>query len=155
MGRFRKSSEFQKLKSDWDKKLKDSGFVDAEREVDGFVKLKVATSDTGRFGDIFRHSKDKVKREAQQEYFHLLSQAVSRATDFEDDSDRLIMERTAEGKTIREISIELRSLLPEDRQRSKHNRDTIRYVRRRYENKWGVKSWKPEQMTSRKAPIKS
>ena len=68
-------------------------------------------------------------------------------TEFEDEADRLIMEWTAEGREIKEISIELKKL-----GMRKSYRNTIRFVRRRYEDKWGIREWKPEEMVSRKTP---
>lgn len=154
MAKFWTLSEFKNLKAEWDEKLKKSGFVDAEIEVNGFVKLRAHSAYYGRFGNVFRHVKNEETRQARTDYFLRLAQAFQLA-EFEDDLDRLIMERTVEGKTIKEISDEIKSLKPPGKERTKHNRNTIRYIRRRYEKKWGIREWKAEQMVSRKAPIRS
>lgn len=143
----RNSREFKQLLGEWNKKLEDTGFQDAEKEIAGERVLK-QTSDYA-----FRESVEVI-REAKLQYFTILAQKISDEREFDDAWDRLIMERTAEGWSIKEISEELKSLKPGDRERTKHNRDTIRYVRRRYEHRWGIKVWLPHQMQSRKVPTR-
>lgn len=132
--------------------MAESGFKDAECDTQvgevGERKLK-------RFGKfLMRSSARSLRTKEFGDYCRLLAEMVAQENEFEDSFDRLIMERTADGKSIAEISRELRGSMPEGRQRSKFNRDTIRYVRRRYENKWGIRIWKPEQMVSRKVRIR-
>lgn len=148
MARFWKSKAFQELKEEWDEKLKETGFEDAEKEVDGKTVLKRSSYFISSRGK----SRDNMK-EAEREYCQLLEYLVSREENFEDRLDKIIMERTAEGKSIREISDELKDqpkIKLKNKMGNKSDRNTIAYVRRRYENKWGIKYWKPEQMVSRK-----
>lgn len=159
MAKFWRSSQFESLNQEWEKKLKESGFQDVEKKVGREKVLKQSSDYAYR-----RREATEIVRDAKLTYFTLLSQWISAEKEFFDpqltltfnpqfeiqNADRLIMERTAEGKTIREISRELKSL-----GMHKFNRDTIRYIRRRYENKWGIKNWKPEQMVSRRPPIRS
>ena len=145
MAKFWKSPEFKELKSEWDQKLAQDGFEDQEKEVNGELALKIPTSCIGRCGGILRHHRNEIKRNAKITYYELLSKWMHIETDFEDESDRLIMEWTAEGREIKEISIELKRL-----GMRKSYRNTIRFVRRRYEDKWGIREWKPEEMVSRK-----
>lgn len=87
-------------------------------------------------------------------YYQMLSENLHTEKHFDDEFDRVIMEMTADAKSIKEISAVLKKMVPEGKQRGKFNRRTIRYVRRRYEKKWGVREWKPEQMTSSKPRTK-
>lgn len=142
---FWKSKEFDRVRQEWEQRLKKSGFRDIEKEIKGERVLS-------QYSDYaYRRKETELVRECKLAYFTLLAQHLSVETKFEDEWDQLIMERTAEGYSIKEISEELKSLVPENRERTKHNRDTIRYVRRRYEHRWGIKVWKPEEMQSRKA----
>ncbi len=144
----RNSGEFKQLQKEWNKRLEESGFEDAEKDVGGERALKLPSN------CVYRQETDEVVRESKLSYFMLLAQKFAEEKEFSDEWDRKIMERTAEGWSIKEISEELRGLVPTDRERTKHNRDTIRYVRRRYEHKWGIKVWLPHQMQSRKAPTR-
>lgn len=143
----RNSREFKQLLGEWNLKLEASGFKDAEKEVAGERVLR-QSSDYA-----FRESVEVI-RETKLQYFTILAQKIAEESQFSDEWDRRIMEMTAEGCSIKEISEELRTLKPEGRERTKHNRDTIRYVRRRYEHRWGIKVWLPHQMQSRKVPTR-
>ena len=139
MRKFYQSNDFKKLEEEWTQKLAENGFQDAEKKIAGERVLRQSADYAFR-----RKEHDQIYREAKLEYFSLLSAKMSTAK-FEDQSDRLIMQRTADGKSISEISNELKSL-----GWKKHNRDTIRYIRRRYETRWGIRHWKPQDMVSRK-----
>lgn len=143
--KFWKSSQFDQLKREWEEKLAQSGFRDAERDIGGERVLRQTADYAFR-----RRETVAVIRECKLTYFTILAQHLAEERNFADEWDRLIMERTAEGKTIKEISEELRAMIPQGRARTKHSRDTIRYVRRRYEHKWGIKVWRKEEMQSRK-----
>lgn len=145
MLKFWTSKEFQKLNEEWEQKLAESGFKDIEEQV-GKDRLLIRNS-----GLPHRDEEEPgLCMMARQEYFLLLAELFQAEKEFKDESDRLIMERAAEGKTIADTSKELKQLgLP------KHNRDTIRYVRRRYEHKWEIKAWKPKDMVSRRKLIRS
>jgi len=151
MSKFWQTKQFKDLLGTWNKKLEDSGFEDAEKEVNGETVLKQTSLNEGRFIGVYRNASD-FDRQEKEEYFRILYQLASQEQNFEDELDKIIMERTAEGKTIKEISDELKSNLPEGKQRGKFNRNTIRYVRRRYESRWGIRVWKREDMISRKKP---
>lgn len=155
MAKFWTSEKFKKLKHKWEEKLKKSGFEDVEKEINGHVTLKSYSSCESRYAGIYRFA-PTVVREGKEDYYRILSQKVHLELNFEDESDKLIMEWTAEGRKVKDISEELKRLLPDGKQRSKHYRNTIRYVRRRYEDKWGIKSWTEEQMglkKNKKKPI--
>lgn len=150
MQKFWTSKEFKEKSQIWEKKLNESGFIDAEQGDFDRRILKESSMDPFIKKDEKNCLKTEITEQAKYAYFQILSEWVHKERFFDDELDRLIMERTAEGKTIKEISAELKSLLMDGKKRSKFNRDTIRYVRRRYENKWGIRAWKPEEMTSRK-----
>ncbi len=139
MAKFWKSGEFKSLEKEWSQKLAEAGFEDAEKEIAGERKLKQAADYAYR-----RKEHTETYRDAKLTYHSLLSQKLHDAR-FDDESDKLIMERTAEGWTIQEISKELKHL-----KMIKHNRDTIRYIRRRYETRWGIRCWHPKDQVSRK-----
>lgn len=139
-----RSKEFEALQKEWDERLKETGFEDIEKNIGGERVLKQSSDYAYR-----RKEHTQVYRENKLSYFMLLAEFLAKERNFDDESDRLIMMRTSDGWTIQEISQELKSL-----GKNKFNRDTIRYIRRRYENRWGIRAWKPEQMVSRKVPIK-
>lgn len=145
MRKYWESREFECLEAEWDQKLKEAGFEDAEEKVKGERLLKY------RFDrSLFCwKDRDELTHEARQHYFLMLSELVDRETEFAHESDKIIMERTAEGRKISEISKELKTL-----KKFKSHPNSIRFVRRRYEHKWGIKSWMPEQMVSRKVRIR-
>lgn len=141
MPKFWTSRQFRELNHEWNIKLAATGFQDAEKEIAGERVLRQSSDYAYR-----RKETADVVRENKCTYFMLLAQCIHTELNFEDNYDRLVMERTAEGRSIREISEELKSLLPEGRQRGKFNRRTIRYIRRRYEDRWGIKTWSQQQM---------
>lgn len=143
--KFWRTREFDSLNKEWSSILKNEGFKDCEKELHGERVLR-------RYADYdYRHNKTpKEMVEERAAYYLLLYQMALGEAHFADDSDRLIMLRTSEGKSIREISLELQSM-----GKPKHNRDTIRYIRRRYEHKWGIRIWLPAQMVSRRPPSRS
>jgi hypothetical protein len=132
----RHSRAFLDLQHEWDEILRRDGFVDIEKE--GHLKQSAAAA-YRNCGSV------PLESECKFAYFMLLEEWLQKEKDFACDSDRLIMHFTASGWTIQEISQELKRL-----EKPKHNRDTIRYIRRRYEHKWGIRSWKPQQMVSRR-----
>ena len=140
MAQFWKTKQFKTLERQWEKKLQDAGFKDAEKTVKG-ERVLITSSVC-----VYRRRVEPVeeKRTAATEYFSMLSTLFMKEV-FHDESEKIIMELTAEGKKIKEISDILK-----ERGMKKFNRDTIRYIRRRYEHKWGIKQWAPEQMVSRR-----
>lgn len=153
MAKFWKSKEFENLKKEWDRKLAETGFEDAEKEVGGEAVLKKISVTSGREGGVYRHVKGKdrtIEIAEKEEYFRLMAQGFYQEKEFEDELDRLIMERTIEGRPIKEISTELKLKLEEGKKSGKFHRNTIRFIRRRYETKWGVRKWSPMEMISRK-----
>lgn len=140
MTKYWKTPRFKSLSVEWEARLKASGFKDAEKTWNGERVLK-QTADHA----YWRQGTVELVREAKLNYFLALSQHILLERKWTDKADRFIMERTAEGWTIQEISSAMQAL-----KLRKSNRDTIRYIRRRYEHKWRIREWTPAQMVSRK-----
>lgn len=124
----------KKLYNKWNDVLIDDGFVDQEKLVNNELELKQFSSNA------YQQAPELI-RENKQTYYEILLQKVQ-IEEFDNKADKIIMSRTAEGYKIVEISKELKKI-----KQSSHV-ETIRYIIRRYENKWGVKKWKPEQMSN-------
>lgn len=145
MTKFWKTPKFRLAAAEWEARLKASGFKDAEKTWNGERVLK-QTADHA----YWRRGTSDLVREAKLTYFLALAQHITNERRWSDKSDRFIMERTAEGWTIKEISVAM-----EKAGLRKSNRDTIRYIRRRYEHRWGIRKWTPQQMVSRKPKLQS
>ena len=126
--------KLKKLKAEWDQKLKDDGFKDIEQTIGNQRVLSQRASNAYR-------QATTIEREAKQEYYRLLTQYTAQES-FDNEADKIIMERRSNGTAIVDISKELKRLgFPCHKQ-------TIRYHIRRYENHWGIKKWLPHQLTS-------
>ncbi len=80
-------------------------------------------------------SAPKVVRESKQRYYELLGHGYS-GEEFSDPVEKIVMERKSNGISIKQISIELKTL----NQRS--HRETIRHIIQKYEVKWGLRKQK-------------
>ena len=131
------SKEFRELQDEWYQKLKDSGFQDIEKTVDEEQKLKQRSS------NVYRQAPEVV-RENKENYFTYLGQHIH---DEGCDSpvDLHILSRRAEGAKYREIVEELKQM------GTPRNRHSVRYIIRRYEKRWGIRYWKPEQLTDHRS----
>jgi hypothetical protein len=129
-------SKFKKLQNEWYRKLEESGFKDAEiilSDQNDWPALKQ------RSMNVYRQAPDVV-RENKTLYFTLLGIHAS-AEVFDDHIKQFIMFKRAEGNQIQEISKELQA------RGERSHRQTIRYVIRFYENKWGVRKWTQKQLS--------
>jgi hypothetical protein len=131
---FWKTKQFKKLQEKWYKKLK--GFNDIESN----EKLKQNAPNCYRQADI-------VERNAKLNYYLLLGEKINE-NKFDCYEDKLIITRIAEGYQIKDISAELKKL------KKKCHRQTIRFIIRKYELRWGLKKWNQEQLKSRQMPYK-
>lgn len=108
-----KSKAFRDLKSEWDKKLKDSGFKDIEHP-DGRLELwttEFFRNRLNKFGAAFQESK--------QEYYRLAGQFLYDHP-FADDLERSIWELHSEGLSIRDITKALKDKGVKTYRRSVH-----------------------------------
>lgn len=126
--KFWQSQTFKELEKEWDEKLKESGFEDAEKAIGGIRVLRQRASNCYR-------SVSAVQRENKQRYFELLN-SHSALELFEDRIEALIMARRASGYKIKQICEELRAM------NERCHRQTIRLIIQKYELKWGIKKRK-------------
>ena len=140
MGKFWEDEGFKKIQNEWYKTLNKEGFEDAEKMVGGEMVL------TQRASNAYRQA-DLLIRSSKEDYFDLLTRMVQDQP-FDDEVDKLVMTRLSEGISIKEISKELEQL------GKRSHRQTIRFIKRKYENRWGIKTWKKEQMASKRMRVK-
>lgn len=134
----------RKLYEKWNKKL---GFQDLE-------KLLVKKDKTGKpvnaqlilkkdaVDDAFR---DLPTAEVTRkfDYYHSMS-TYAQQEKFDDEADRIVMQMRGEGTPIKDICAALK------KQGHKHHRQTVRFIIRKFEYRWGLKQWKPNQLTSKR-----
>lgn len=127
------SDEFKKLQKDWYQRLKENGFKDIEK--DERLNEPVET--------LFRNT-DEFLMPLQEEYYRLLSQAVNdENTVFKNEADRYILTKYSEGMQIKDIVEDLSKLgMP-------RKRLAIRYIIRRYEMKWKIKTYSKKQLNQK------
>lgn len=131
---------FKALQEEWYQRLKDEGFKDAEMVIDG--KHTLENKRTREY-----QSTPKVVRETKEEYYAVLAQCVH-CHWFDDDIERRVLTWYAQGRRIRDICDDL------ERMGEPRARDTIRYMVRRYEVIWGLRTYTRQQLHLKpKAPI--
>lgn len=133
---FWRTRQFKVLSQEWNKKLEQSGFEDAELEVKGDRVLKQRASNCYR-------QADKLERESRLEYYTFLGY-LAHNTKFNNELEKLVMVMYSEGKPYKEILEELnkRGII--------RHRTTIEFIIRRWQHKWGIKSWSLKQMNLKK-----
>jgi hypothetical protein len=120
---------FRDLQRTWYRKLKETGFQDLERLVHGEPEL----SDLSQY--------PRVNHENREEYYRALSYHVAN-TEFDSKVDKLILTCHAEGVKAVKICEELALLGPLWRRwNNERNRNSVRYIIRRYEREWGLRAW--------------
>lgn len=129
-----KTKKFKDLQGEWYEKLKSFGFKDLEYQSnDTIIGFKSDESD--------------VQREAKREYYSALAQYIKEyAPEFDDSIDYFVMYKFSIGYKNVQIRKELSAMGI-----SRHKK-TIMYIRRKYESRWGLREWKPEQLRSRRMP---
>jgi hypothetical protein len=127
---FWRTKTFKALNDKWYSKLKDSGFVDQEK---GLLK---------KHGGYEKAS--QLERETRLEYYCRLSHLASN-TEFINKFEKLVMLMHSEGFSITEICHEIGDVKHFER-----DRKIVRYTIRKWQNRWGIKSWSLKQMTWKK-----
>lgn len=130
--KFYQTSHFKALEKEWEARLQASGFEDAEKIIDG-ERVLIQNA-----ANAFRQA-DSLTVEQKTAYFDQMSQAVHNE-EFTNEIDSLVMHRTAEAVKIKDIVSEIKSL------GYTIHRQTVRFIIRRYENKWKIKQWTHKQM---------
>lgn len=128
--KFHETEEFKKQKKDWYQKLKESGFKDIEVVVGNEEKLR-------------QYSKGYANND-KLDYYQALTYYVS-SESFDNETDEFIMIRCSNGTKIKDISDELKK-----NSKKRSHRETIRYIIRKYEVRWGIKNYKPSQLSSKR-----
>lgn len=139
MEQFWRKKSFKVLAKEWNKKLAQSEFIDAEVELkdDRALKQRAANS--------YRQA-SQLERESRLEYYSLLGHLVSKES-FTDKLEELVMTRHSEGFTNKEIVDEVKRIRP------KIHRNTVWYIIRRWEMRWGIKFWTLKQMGLKKNQV--
>jgi hypothetical protein len=135
------TKDFLALKKAWYQKLTNEGFQDHEETIGGQEYLRSYSS------GVFNRSK-KLAVDEKVDYYDLILAAFW-ASEFDDEVDKFVMRRHSEGAIIKEISTELKILLLNKeltRRRCKGHRQTTRLIIRKYENRWGIRRWSPDQL---------
>jgi hypothetical protein len=127
-----RTKSFKNLLKTWNKKLEQTGFVDAE------VELKEDRSLKQRATNSYRQATE-LERDSRLEYFRIIGNLANN-TKFPNDVEKLIMLRHSEGETINSILKEVKS------NNGPRNRKTVRFTIRRWQMKWGIKYWTLKQM---------
>lgn len=123
MAEFWRTKSFRILSKVWDNKLKESEFEDIETE------LKIGERVLKRRANNCFSKADDFKRETTLEYFLFLGH-LAHNTLFPNELEKLVMIRHSEGKTYKEISVEV----------GRH-RHSVEFIIKRWQTKWGVKRW--------------
>jgi hypothetical protein len=139
--KYYQTDEFKELADEWEEILKEAGLPDIEKSVGKKRVLKQNSP------NVYRQM-DPVRREAKEQYFRELNRCLHAAC-FDCSVDRVVMVLKAEGAKIVEICVALEKL------GMRRYRRTVRLIVRKYEDRWGIKSWSPEQLRYRwkKKPV--
>ena len=127
----RNHERFKNLQTQWYEKLKESGFEDIE-------KGKYLKQNSN---NCYRQNRNQTYREAKTSYFELIGQK-SHDEVFPNVVAESIMILRSQGHLINEISSHL-----EMTKTKPHHRQTIRWIIRYYENKWGIIKWSPRKIS--------
>ena len=136
--KFYETKQFKELEQEWEQKLEATGFEDIEKKVGACRELKQFSSNW------FRQAKEIV-REMRARYFEKVSECFHQEIFLE----HRIMQDYAGGKKMIKIHAELSA------EGFEIEYETIRYIIRRYEYKWGLKIYSAKQMNLKKLPIRS
>lgn len=140
MAEFWRTPNFKVLLKTWNSKLKESGFADHELEIKEERVLKQRSTNCYR-------QADELERESRFEYFSFLG-FLANNTEFNNELEKLVMLKHSEGLTIKQIADEIKGILCGVGYES--HRKTVRHIIRRWQTKWGVKTWNQKQMNLKK-----
>lgn len=126
--------ELLELQKYWYEKLEEVGYADIEH----FVGTKLVLKKSVMYP--FKHT-DFERMTIQEEYFRLLGLKVNdEETYFKSEVDRYILTRHAEGAKSKTIELELKG------RGTPRHRHSIRFIIRRYEFRWGIKSYNEREL---------
>lgn len=135
--KFYETERFKHLQAKWYKKL----LLESPKKS---KKLFESRSTLLEFSAL--HNNSPVTNDAKLKYCMLLSRRV-RSEGFIKERDKIIMRARAEGIMIKDILVLL------ENKGIKCHRNTVRFIIRRYEVKWKIRKWKPQQLTSNRLTV--
>lgn len=126
--KFYQTPEFKRVSTEWEHLLKEEGLeaIDQSQNAGGLPIRR-------------KEYNDPVWIETKAAYFQALEEQASQAQ-FDNEIDRIVMTMKAQGAHITEIC---RALLAIGMSRY---RRTVRLIIRKYEHRWGIRNWKPEDL---------
>jgi hypothetical protein len=127
--KFYETDDFKRQQQEWYGKLAEAGFNDAETVIANDHKLKQYSCRREPLNNNKLH------------YYQAITEYVNTQS-FDCEIDEIVMFMRADGIKIKDISTELKK-----RGLERSHRETIRYIIRKYEVRWGVKKYKPSQMS--------
>lgn len=130
--KFYQSREFKELADEWNERLEKEGLPDIEKQVGGRIVLIQNSPNVYRQMEL-------TQRAAKEIYFQTLSQCIHEAR-FDSEVDQAVMVLKSEGAKITEICLALAA------RGMRRYRRTVRLIIRKYEDRWGIRNWKPEQL---------
>jgi hypothetical protein len=126
--------QFKELQVQWYKTLAANGFNDIEKMGNSELLLKQTANHCYCNEDAFSWK-------FKEEYYAVLGQIIQdEETYFSNEIDKYILSRHAEGIKIKAIMEELHDL------GMGRARDSIRFIIRRYEQQWKIKSYNRKQL---------
>lgn len=135
---FWKNKQFKDLQKAWYERLFEFGFTDIEKN-----------ENLMQYSENSYRQANELERSSKLKYYTLLDQHIrEKAPEFDCSIDYYVMHKFARGLTNKQICELLEGM---DKPR---HRKTLMYIRRKYENRWEIRVWKPEQLKSaqRKKP---
>lgn len=134
---FWKTPDFKSLQRAWYARLEREGFRDAEEIVGGeYVLKQIAAHPYRGMGHLAIQTKEA--------YYRLLGLQVQTG-DFASEVDRLILTMFADGRRIKHIVEALHNL------GTPRARNTIRFIIRKYEMRWGLREYTAKQLNKKEA----
>lgn len=125
-----KKPDFKALQQAWYQVLESEGFQDAEELIGDDMQLKLSHRNRRRY---YRN------QDVSELYFCIVS-TMLHTTNFRNDVDRHVIEGHCQGKKAETICQELRE------RGTPRFRHAIRFIVRRYELRWGLRNWTPQQL---------
>lgn len=122
-----KTKQFLKTQLEWYQILQKHGFVDQEQVKGTELVLKQRST------NVYRQA-DATTRESKREYFLMLSRNLSKQKKISEVEAKII-HLFSDGIRRKEIA-EILNI----------NRHTIGFIIRRWEHRWGIRTWTPKQL---------
>jgi len=139
------TQEFKQLQKEWDERLRLSGFIDIEQTVGDQRVLSQRSSNS------YQQDTEWVINN-KLEYFQAITYYVNlEDTVFDSEVDRMIMERRADGVSIRSICEALSAVaLLTHKSGYEGQRYRVRFIIHKYEHRWNIKHHSSRNMAATK-----